>query len=180
MAPIQIAGQIISVFAMACNILSYQQKKQSMLVTCQLFGGALFSISFFFLGATMGGLLNIVATIRAIIYLFPNKLKTSHPAWLIGFEICYVILYVLSFVVFKTSPIIINFIMELLPVIGMTALSVGFMLNDSKKVRLLGLISSPAWLIYNIYHLSVGAIICEVISLLSIFIGMLRHDRKSK
>ena len=60
----------------------------------------------------------------------------------------------------------------------MTALSIGFMLQDSSKIRLLGLISSPAWLIYNVYHFSLGAIICEMLSLASIFIGMLRHDRK--
>ena len=63
--------------------------------------------------------------------------------------------------------------------IGMTALSIGFMLGDSRRMRRLGLISSPAWLIYNIYYASSGAIICEVISLASILIGMYRHDRKN-
>lgn len=180
MTDIEIVGQIVGVFAMACNILSYQQKKQSNLVACQLLGATLFAINYFLLGAVIGGILNVLAIIRAIIFLFEKKLKATHPAWLIGFIFCYVTFYVLSFTVFKTKPTPINFIMELLPVVGMTALSIGFMLNDSKKVRQLGLISSPAWLIYNIFHFSIGAIICEVISLLSIFIGMLRHDRKSK
>ena len=180
MTDIEIIGQIVGVFAMACNILSYQQKKQSNLVTCQLLGATLFAINYFLLGAVIGGILNVLAIIRAIIFLFEKKLKATHPAWLIGFIFCYVTFYVLSFTVFETKPTPINFIMELLPVVGMTALSIGFMLNDSKKVRQLGLISSPAWLIYNIFHFSIGAIICEVISLLSIFIGMLRHDRKSK
>ena len=149
-------------------------------MACQLLGATLFAVNYFLLGAVIGGILNVLAMVRALLFLFEKKLKATHPAWLIGFIICYIVFYILSFTVFGTKPTLINFIMELLPVIGMTALSIGFMLNDSKKVRRLGLISSPAWLIYNIYHFSVGAIICEVISLISIFIGMLRHDRKSK
>ncbi|MBR2929928.1 MAG: YgjV family protein [Clostridia bacterium] len=177
MTGFEIAGQIISIAAMGCNIISYQQKKESHLVACQLIGGALFSLSFFLLGATVGGLLNLVAAVRAVIFLFSEKLHASHPAWLCGFIACYVAFYILTFTVFGVEPKPITLLIEVLPVIGMTALSVGFMKGDSGAVRKAGLVSSPAWLIYNIYYLSIGAIICEAISLCSIFIGMLRHDR---
>lgn len=177
MPPQELIGQIVSIAAMCCNILSYQQKKQSRLVACQMLGGFLFSISFFLLGATIGGLLNILATIRALIFLFADKLRATHPAWLCGFAACFLAMYVLSFTVFGVEPTPLAFVIELLPVIGMTAISVGFMKKDSGTVRKLGLISSPAWLIYNVYYHSIGATVCEAISLLSIFIGMLRHDR---
>ena len=180
MTPIEIAGQAVSIAAMACNILSYQQKKQSHLIVCQLLGGALFAISYFLLGATIGGLLNILATTRAVLFLFEKKTHASHPAWLCAFIACYVTFYVLTFTVFGAEPSPIRFAIELLPVIGMTAISVAFMLGNSRTTRRLSLISSPAWLIYNIYCTSVGAIICEVISLISIIIGMYRHDRKAK
>ena len=178
MTPYEIAGQIISIFAMGCNILSYQQKSQKRLIIFQLSGGALFAISFFLLGATIGALLNIVAVIRAVMFLFSKKLNMSHPLWLGAFVLCYISFYVLNFTAFGTEPTPIAFLIEMLPVIGMTALSVGFMFENSGKIRLLGLISSPSWLIYNIFHFSLGAIICESLSLISIFIGMLRHDKK--
>ena len=150
----EIAGQIISIAAMTCNILSYQQKKQRNLIVCQLLGSILFGSSYFLLGATVGGLLNVVATVRAVLFLFEKKLHTSHPAWLCGFIGGYLVFYVLSFTTFGVSPRPISFVIEFLPVIGMTALSIGFMLGNSKKMRRLGLISSPAWLIYNIYYTS--------------------------
>ena len=177
MNPFEIAGQAISIIAMACNILSYQQKKQSHLIVCQLLGGALFAISYFLLGATVGGLLNVLATVRAILFLFEKKLHTSHPAWLCGFIAFYIAFYVLSFTVFGTEPNLIHFVIEILPIIGMTALSVAFMLGNSRMTRRLGLISSPAWLIYNLASGSWGAIACEVMTLVSIIIGMLRHDQ---
>ena len=179
MEPIEIAGPAVGIVAMACNIFSYQQKRQSFLLLCQLMGGALFSVSFFLLGATVGGLLNLVATVRAVLFLFSKRLHTSHPLWLCGFILIYFALYVLGFTVFGIEPKPISFVIELLPVIGMTALSVAFMMADSRRVRQLGLISSPAWLIYNIYYVSVGAIVCEAVSLVSIFIGMLRHDKSA-
>ena len=186
MTPIEIIGQAIGIVAMACNIISFQQKRQSYLIALQMMGGALFSISFFMLGAIVGGILNIVAAMRAVIFLFERRLRATHPAWLCGFIALYVALYVLTFTVFATftafgkEPTPANLIIEVLPIVGMTASSIGYMLASSRAVRRLGLVSSPAWLTYNICYVSVGAIICEVISLGSIFIGMYRHDRKSK
>jgi hypothetical protein len=180
MTDLEIAGQIISIAAMACNILSFQLKKQKYLITLQLFGAALFSASYFLLGAVVGGLLNIVGVIRAVVFLFPKKLNSSHPAWLVGFVGVYLTFYVLTFTVFGVEPSFANFAVELLPIIGMTISNIGFMLANSRAVRRLGLIASPMWLTYNIYYVSVGAIICEVVSLVSIIIGIFRHDRRKK
>ena len=36
------------------------------------------------------------------------------------------------------------------------------------------------WLIYNIVSLSIGAICCEAFSIVSIFVGMYRFDRKKQ
>ncbi len=60
MTPYEIAGEIVSVVAMSFTIISYQQKKQIRLVACQLVGSLLFSLSFFLLGAFVGGLLNFI------------------------------------------------------------------------------------------------------------------------
>jgi hypothetical protein len=132
------------------------------------------------LGAITGGILNLIAAVRAVIFLFPKKLHSSHYLWLVGFIASYLVFYGLTFTVFGTKPTPVTFIVEALPVIGMTASSIGFMLAESKLVRRMGLISSPVWLTYNIYYLSIGAIICEVISLVSIFIGIYRHDLRRK
>ena len=178
MTPYEIVGQIASIIAMGFSIISYQQKIQKRLIICQLLGGAFFSISFFLLGATIGALLNMVVVIRGFLFLSPKKLNPSHPAWLAVFFACYVSFYILNFTVFGTEPTLPNLAIEILPIVGMTSLSIALMFQDSSKVRLFGLISSPAWLIYNIYYSSIGAIICESLSLISIFIGMLRHDKK--
>jgi len=70
----------------------------------------------------------------------------------------------------------VNAIVEILPVIGMTATTFAFRCETAKATRMLGLVSSPAWLVYNIVNLAIGAICCEVFSLISIIVGLIRLD----
>ena len=172
------AAQIIGVFAMIFNIWSYQQKKQKYIIALQLFGSALFTVHFFMLGAYMGGLLNAVGIVRAIVFLCKNKLKSEHVLWLIGFILIYILSYVLTFTLLEKKFNPINAIVEVLPVIGMTATTFAFRCKTAKTTRLLGLVSSPAWLIYNIVNFAIGAICCEVFSLISIIVGLIRLDGK--
>lgn len=173
----ELLAQAIGIVAMAFNILSYQGKKQRTVIAMQLFGSALFAANYLMLGATIGGILNILALVRAIVFLFKDQLKTDHPLWMIGFVLSYITIYVLNFTVFGKEPTVYHFLIELLPVIGMVALTVGYRLKRAADVRKCGLISSPSWLIYNITVGSWGAIICEILALISIIVGMFRHDK---
>lgn len=178
MEPIEIIAQAIGIVAMVFNILSYQGKKQKTVITLQLFGGLLFAVNFWMIGAKVGGILNVIAVLRALIFLLKDKLKADSVFWLIGFVLSYITVYILTFTTFGTELTPWTLIRELLPVIGMTALSVGFRLKDAANIRKCGLVSSPAWLLYNIAVGSWGAIICETLTLISIFVGMFRHDKK--
>ncbi len=177
MKPIEIIAQCIGILAMVFNIISYQGKCQKTVIVLQLVGGTLFAVNFLMLGATVGGLLNIIAAVRAILFLFKEKLKTDNKYWFVGFIISYVAVYVLNFTIFGKDLTAFNLIIELLPVIGMTALTIGFRLKNASDVRKCGLVSSPAWLIYNVAAGSIGAIVCETLTLISIFVGMRRHDK---
>lgn len=179
MKPIEIIAQGIGIVAMMFNILSYQGKRQKTVIALQLCGGALFSVNYLLLGAAVGGILNILATLRAVVFLFKKQLKADRLPWLIGFLASYIAVYVLNFTVFGKEATPYNLIIEVLPVIGMVALNIGFRLKNAADVRKCGLISSPAWLIYNITVGSWGAIVCEILTLASIFIGMFRHDKKN-
>ena len=180
MKPIEIVAQAIGIVAMAFNILSYQGKKQKTVIALQLFGASLFALNYLLLGAAVGGILNILGTVRAVVFLFKEKLKADRLPWLIGFFAAYVTVYVLNFTLFGKAVTVQNLIVEILPVIGMMALNIGFRLKNAADVRKCGLISSPSWLIYNIVVGSWGAILCEVLTLISIVVGMFRHDKKAQ
>lgn len=174
----RLIAQLVGIFAMSFNILSYQQKTRNRAIAFQLMGSFLFSVNFFMLGAVVGGILNALGILRAVVFLNKEKLHADRIAWLAGFTAAYALSYLLTFTAFGKPMTTFNLVIELLPVIGMVATTISFRCADAKAIRRFGLISSPSWLIYNVVNFSVGAIICEVISLGSIVVGMYRFDRK--
>ena len=180
MKPIEIVAQVISILAMTFNILSYQRKTQRGIITFQFFGGAFFAVSFLLLGSVMGTIMNVVAVLRAAVYRERERLHADHILWLFGFVTIFLLSYLLSFTAFGTDPTPKNFAIELFPVIGMTVSTVSFRMKGARIVRFLGLISSPSWLVYNIFVGSIGATLCEAISIVSILVGIVRYDIRKK
>lgn len=178
MTPLEIAAQIISILGMTMNVLSYQQKKQKTVIAFQFFGGAFFAISFFMLSAPVGAIMNIIAVVRAIFYMDKEKFHTDKLIWVYIFTLAFFASYALTFTVIGKEPTPKNLIIEMLPIIGMIATTVSFRLEGARIVRRLGLISSPAWLVYNIFCFSLGGILCEIFGIISIFVGMIRFDFK--
>ena len=170
--------QGLSIAGLACIVASYQQKKKSTLILCQLVGGALFGIHYLLLGAYAGFLLNIIAVVRALVFYKGNLPKKVGNTWVYIFHALCLGAYALTFTVFGTTPTLTNLVLEVLPVIGMFCLSISFNMTGAKEIRRLGSGSSVCWLIYNIAHLSIGGIACEAMCLVSIIIGMIRYDRK--
>lgn len=172
-----ISAQILSIMGMIMNTLSWQNKKKQLVILFQFFGSAFFAVSFFMMKAYVGAFFNLIGVLRAIVYLDEEKFKANSPKWLYGFITLYVITYFIT-VIFFTEHKVINYIISFLPVVGMTVQNIAFCKKDAKSIRNLGFISSPAWLIYNINAGSIGAILCEVLTLISIIVGKIRIDWK--
>lgn len=173
-----IIAQVIGILAMAVIVLSYQCKNKNTLLFVQLIGNVLFAVNMFMIGAYVGGLLNAIAIVRALVYMRKEHFKI--PTWVVNsiFIFLYFVSYALVFTVFGKEFTVANAIVELLPIIGMTALTFGFAGSNAKAVRLCSLINSPCWLIYNSLNFAIGGILCEVISLVSLASAMIRLDFK--
>lgn len=172
-----IIAQTIGIIAMAVAICSFQQRTQKRIVLFQFVSSILFSTHFFMIGAVTGGILNAIGIVRAAIFARRDTKKwAAHPVWIYIFSGIFVGVYVLNFTVLGTAPILKNFLLEVLPVIGMVATTIAFRMKKAAHVRVFSLISSPLWLIYNVVNFSLGGILTETFSLVSIFVGMLRLD----
>ena len=173
-------AQILSIIGLGCHVASYQQKKKSALIVCHLFGCALFCIHFLLLKAYTGCLLNALGIVRAVVYYKEDLSRKAGNIWAIILCGLQVVCYGLSFLVFGTEPTWQNFIVELLPTIGMCGLTISFNLTNAGQIRALGAVNSCGWFVYNTLHHSIGGVLTEIICITSIVIGFFRHDRKSK
>ena len=173
-------AQILSIAGLACVVGSYQQKKKSALILVQATGGALFAIHYLILGAYAGFLLNTIAVFRGIVFYKDNRSDKAGKLWVAIIIALCLIAYGLTFTLFKTPPTLTNLILESLPAIGMIVLTISFNMTNAGQIRSLGFVNSACWLTYNIAHLSIGGIGCEILCVISIIIGILRHDIKKK
>lgn len=171
-----IIAQSAGILAMAANILAYQFKNRKALILCQLVGAVLFAVNMFMLDAVMGGIMNVLAIARSLIYMKKDDIKIPIKVVNILFVLVYVLSYVLTFLVFGKEPTPLNIVLELLPVIGSSSIALALSTDSTKAVRLCGFINSPCWLIYNSINFSIGGILCEVFGLVSIISSLIRID----
>lgn len=180
-----IIAQIFGVMGMALNIVSYFQKKQRSIILFQLVAAFLWIIHYVLLGIAtdtfyIACLLNGLGLIRAVVYSNKEKFHAESNVWLLIFVILYITSYVLTFTVFKKPPVFKNFIVEFLPVIALTANTIGFKMKTSLATRLANLVNSPCWLIYSIINSSLGGIIGEVLTFSATIIGIFKYEYKKK
>ena len=180
MTPIEIIAQIVSIIGMLLGVLSFQQKGKARILTFQLLGSTMFVIHFFMINALSGAILNFVAIVRALIFIYEDKIHGDHPAWTIGLTATYILSYISVFTVFGKDPTPINLILEVLPVLAMTVTTIAFRYKEAKILRRVTFISSPMWLTYNAIFFSLGGIIGETLNIGSALIGTIRLDRKKK
>ena len=175
-----ILAQGLGIVGMLFNILVFQQRKQRGVLICQFFAAISFAFNYLLLGAVIGGVLNLIGAVRALVFLFEKRTKANSIAWLIIFIIAFASSYPLTFLVFKTPITPKNLIIELLPVIAMILITISLRLGKAKAVRAFSLFSSPMWLVYNCFSGSFGAIASEILNLISIIVGIIRLDTKRK
>ncbi len=169
-----IVAQIFGILGMAANILSYQCRHRKEVLRCQFFGSFLFAINMYLLDAMMGCLLNAVGIFRTVTYSYVKK--PSHIRLANGlFLALYVLAYVSDFTWIGLEPTTQNLILEALPLVAMFAITFACS-RSAKVIRRTVFISSPLWLVYDAIGLSLGGVICEVISIVSAVIGTVRYD----
>ncbi|MBE6934720.1 MAG: YgjV family protein [Ruminococcaceae bacterium] len=173
-------AQCVGVVALCFIVFSYQQKTKTSLILCQLVGAALFGVHYFLLGAYAGFLLNCIAVTRALVFCRENLSRKAGNIWVIVLNCLFALSYALTFLIFNVAPTLPNLIMQALPVIGMCFSTVSFNMSNAGQIRALSIVTSGGWLAYNIYYFSIGGTLCETMSLVSIFIGILRYDIKKK
>lgn len=124
------------------------------------------------LGAFEGAALDIVGTISSLLAQKKNSpfIKKHLKIFVIGVNLM---------IVAAGLPLYKN-IFSLLPIIGVLLHTGAFWLDDEKKIRIVSLIGSPFWLIYNFVSGAYGSCIGDILSIISLLTAMYRYDFKTE
>lgn len=165
-----IITQIIGIAAMFFSVFSFQMNKHKHIMLMQILATFMFGMQYFLLGAYTGMAVDIVATVRGIIFYNRDKKWAQSKLWIILFALMFVISGIFTWQGAESLFVITAMVLN----------TFSFSFTNPKLVRSTILLSSPLMLIYNILTGSIGGVINEICVEISSVVGLLRYDIKKK
>lgn len=171
-------AQILSIISCAAIIFSFQLKNNRQLFLVQTFAALGFGLSYLFLGALDGFLINTLCFINTVLLL--NKKLKKTPiliAICMAFPIISSIAPLTYTGVWSVSKIL-ETVFSYLIAFAQIAYTIATWKDDGKIIRTVRMFfATPAWLGYNIVVFSLGGIICEAFNVISIIISFIRYGK---
>ena len=158
--------ELIGWISVVCSLLSFQQKRRSALMLLQTTASLTCAVNMFILGDVVGGVQDVIAFFRSAVFSQRERKWASSPLWLVGFMVAMVAAGLLTW----QSPL------SLFPILGSLCSTTALWMKDVKWTRRISLLVGVCWITNHLFVGNVSGITMEAIAMLSILIGILRHD----
>lgn len=163
--------QVFGILAVITFLASYQQKKRRNIIVLNVISRVLYILQYCLLGAFSGAVLDILGAISSVIAEKKNApaIKAHKKAVLISINAVIVVVGLLLY----------ENVFSLLPIAGVLLHTSAFWLDDEKKIRIVSLLGSPFWFVYNFVSRAYGSAVGDILTMVSIIVAMIRY-RKEK
>ena len=166
MTLVYIISQILALISFILSLFAYYRKKKKDIMLTMIFSNFLNLIHYVILDATSGYLTKILAIIRDFFVVIKEKYKWKSNFYLIFFVLVYIIIWVITY----------ENIYSLLPLLAALIYIISIWNWNELIIKKSAFLTYFLWLIYNIFVWSIVAIIANVISIISSFIAILKHQ----
>ncbi len=160
--------QLIGFCAMAFGILSFQAKRRNTILLMQMTASILWAVQYLLLGAYTGVALNLVSIFRNLFFTKKGKSRLVDSRL---FPIAVMTVFFIAGIATYDGAI------SLFPTAAMMISTIALYITEERSIRLLSLLVSPLWLIYNIKTGALAGAICETITLISIIVALIRYRK---
>ena len=169
-----ILAQCFGIVGLVIMVLSFQFKKNSTFFLLQGTGGFMFFLNFILIGAYGGAFFNMCNLLRGLLYMKNAKKKWKLAAVLLSYSACFAFSVYLD----HTSR---GIVLVAIPCIALLVMSVFMWLGNARHIRWCqALLSSPAWIVHNIFNLSIGGLVCECFNIISSIIYLIRQRKREE
>lgn len=159
---------IFGISGIVANLVIYQQKNRSKLLTAKLVADILWTLHYAFLSAWSGAAVCAIGVFRETIFINNQKSWAKSRLWLIFFLMCAVLSALFTW----------KNIFSILPACASLLSVVSFWIGNPKLTRVFQLPISVAFLIYDIMNYSHTGMISEIMTIISIIIALYRTTLK--
>lgn len=161
-----IIAQLLGGLAIIASILAFQYNKHNKIIFFRTLNEFLGAVHYILLGAYTGAAVNLIGCVRNYIFTkLVEKNKKTAP---------YIILFSVLFAAFGILTW--QGKLSILIIAAKILSTIAYGNKNATVVRILTLLTSSSWLIYNISVLSITGSICEAMTLISIISGIIRFD----
>lgn len=166
MDPKTLIIHILGGLGISASIMAFQFKKHGAILFFRTLNEVLFTLQYFLLGAYTGMAASIIGCARNII--FKKRVAKGKDTRL--FIAVFSLLFLLFGLVFWEGP------KSILIIVAKVLSTVAYGNKNTTVMRLIILVTSTSWLIYNYFVCSIAGVVCEALTLLSLVIGIVRLD----
>lgn len=162
----QIIAQIVGYIGLAFSFVAFQCKSHRNLMICRTGNEVLFAVQYFMFASYTGMAMNLVSSVRNLVFARLVKNNKSTLPYQIGFSVIFVIFGILTW----------DGLISLAVVLAKIISTVSYGVKNTRVIRLATIPVSSFWLAYNIHCASQAGVLCEVFSLVSIATAIIRID----
>lgn len=163
-----IPALITGIAAVVFFLLSYQQKKRGRIIAFNILSRTLYVLQYLLLGAFEGAALDIMGMLSSML----AQKKSS--AWIK--KHLRAVFIAVNLAVIAVGLVLYENIFSLFPIVGVLLHTSAFWMDDEKKIRLVSLLGSPFWLVYNLVSGAYGSAAGDLLTIFSICIAIWRYD----
>ncbi|MGN1094693.1 MAG: YgjV family protein [Candidatus Neoclostridium sp.] len=158
-----IFAQVLGFIIAFISFFTYIARKRSHILTVKLVTDVLSVFQQAMLGALTGSVLNVVAVFREIVFYNRDKHKWASGIW-----------WLFLFIVLMGAAPLLTWTgwICLLPSAGSILAVIGFYIKNPTRTRIIGIFAQIFWLIYTIYTVNYGTILCNALLIVSAIIGL--------
>ena len=172
MKNIEIIAQLFGILGLIFSALSYQEKNNKRFFIEQGLAGLMFFMNFILIGAISAALFNITNLVRGVLFSKNDKKHWKLIAVMGLYSAC------LVFALTSIWDLPFQIFLSVFTYLTLELMSVLMWRGNGRSIRYgQFFISSPSWIIHNVFNFSLGGILCEVFTMMSVIISFIRYGK---
>ena len=186
--------QAIGFLGIAINILSVQFNSHFKIMIMKTLGSLAFVIQYIFLGAWVGMVMDLIGSIRNVIFTINVQKGKSNKLWVVFFSVFTLIAGVITIATTWDKSIgyatrwsndakvvlIIAVSISIISIVAKLLTTIAYGFKDPHVIRTVNIPSNACWVIYNAVAFSIAGMINDCMCLISIVIAEIRFRKTRK
>lgn len=157
-----LVAQLVGVVGLVLLIAAFQTNTRKKMLRIQMASALAWTIHFLLLGAYTGAAMNVVTTVRNVMFVRFRKKQWAFWVMVAG-------IVIVTALTFKNWT-------SLLPAIACLAGTIAAWRMNPRIIRVVALIGPPLWFVHNFFNGSYPGMIADSIAFASVLFGMWRFD----